>query len=56
MLINPQRRKRLLRDVIFFAVILIAFDQLRRAADRMRPDNPVETPSRGLKCSEEHPM
>jgi hypothetical protein len=47
MLINPQRRKRLLRDVIFFAVILIAFDQLRRAADRMRPDNPVVNPQQG---------
>lgn len=37
MLIDPKRRKRLLRDIIVFGMILFFFDRLRAIANNMEP-------------------
>jgi hypothetical protein len=40
MLINPKRRRQLIRDVIIFALILFFFDQLRRISENLSNRDP----------------
>lgn len=55
MLINANRRKRLLRDVIVFGMILFFFDRLRVIADNMRLNEAELFPETGIEQTEPLP-